>query len=87
MRAYIPRAARGMPESPYMKTLKAEAEVVGGSLDGLLLDLALYRYTIQKIVDILWVTGATLDRKSVHKQFYKMIRSYGFRAHVARNMI
>jgi len=86
MRAYIPRAARGMPEAPYMKALKAEAEVIGGSLDGLLLDLALYRYTTQKIVDVLWATGATLDRKSAHKQFYKMIRSYGFRAHVARNM-
>jgi len=86
MRAYIPRVARGMPESPYMKTLKAEAEVVGGSLDGLLLDLALYRYAIQKIIDVLWIAGAALDRKSVHRQFYKMIRSYGFRAHVARNM-
>jgi len=70
-----------------MKTLKAEAEVVEGSLDGLLLDLALYRYTTQRIIDILWVMGgAALDRKSVHKQFYRVIRSYGFRAHVARNM-
>jgi len=85
MRAYIPRVARGMPEA-YMKALKAEAEVVEGSLDELLLDLALYRYTIQKIIDVLWNTGATLDRKSVHKQFYKVIRSYGFRAHVAKNM-
>jgi len=87
MRAYIPREARGMPEAPYMKALKAEAEVIGGSLDGLLLDLALYRYTIQRIIDVLWVMGgAALDRKAIHKQFYKMIRSYGFRAHVARNM-
>jgi len=86
MRAYIPRAAWGMPEAPYMKALKAEAEVVEGGLDGLLLDLALYRYTIQKIIDVLWIAGTTLDRKSAHKQFYKVIRSYGFRAHVARNM-
>jgi len=86
MRAYIPRAARGMPDAPYMKALKAEAEVVGGSLDGLLLDLALYRYTTQKVIDVLWITRTTLDRKTVHRQFYKMIRSYGFRAHVARNM-
>jgi len=86
MRAYIPRVAWGMPEAPYMKALKAEAEVVGGSLDGLLLDLALYRYTTQRIIDILWIAGVALDRKTVHKQFYKMIRSYGFRAHVARNM-
>jgi len=86
MKASIRRIARRMPEGAYHRTLKAEAEVVEGDTGGLLWDLAVYRYALQRVVDALWDLDAIPKRDQAHQMFYGMLRSYGFRAHVARNI-
>ncbi len=54
MRASITRLARVMPEGTYYKTLKARVEAVNGDTNELLWDLAIHRYTLQKVIDALW---------------------------------
>jgi len=34
----------------------------------------------------LWDLGAVPEKSQVHQMFYDMLRGYGFRAHVARNI-
>jgi len=75
-----------IPEEVYHRVLKAEAEVVEGSINDLLWDLAIYRYAMQRVVDALWDLDKVPSRMQVHQMFYQMLRSYGFRAHVARNI-
>ncbi|MCC6017289.1 MAG: transposase, partial [Desulfurococcaceae archaeon] len=75
-----------IPEEAYRRALKAVAEVVEGSINDLLWDLLLYRYAMQRVVDALWDLDKVPSKAQAHKMFYQMLRSYGFRAHVARNI-
>jgi len=75
-----------MPEGAYRRTLKAVAEVVEGDIGDLLWDLVVYRYALQRVIDALWDLDATPKRDQAHQMFYNMLRGYGFRAHVARNI-
>jgi len=52
----------------------------------LLWDLVLYRYAMQRVVDALWDLDKIPSRSQAHRMFYNTLRSYGFRAHVARNI-
>jgi len=86
MKAFIrPRVGR-MPEGAYRRALKAEAEVVDGDIGDLLWDLVVYRHALQIVVDALWDLDAIPKRAQAHQMFYGMLREYGFRAHVARNI-
>jgi len=86
MKAFIHRSDRWMPEGVYHKALKAEAVVVEGDVRELLWDLVVYKHVLQKVVDALWDLD-TIPRKSqAHKMLYPMLREYGFRAHVVRNI-
>jgi len=48
--------------------------------------LTLYRHAMQRIVDALWDLDKVPNRSQMHQLFYQLLRSYGFRAHVARNI-
>jgi putative transposase len=86
MRGSIRLVNGRIPEGVYCRALKAEVEVVEGNLNDLLWDLLLYRYAMQMVVDALWDLDKVPSRMQVHQMFYQMLRSYGFRAHVARNI-
>ena len=75
-----------VPEGTHYKALKAEAEVIDGNVNDLLWDLAIHRYALQKVVDALWDLDELPKRSQLHQLFYPMLRQYGFRAHVARNI-
>jgi putative transposase len=78
--------ARQIPEGKRYRALKAEAEVVEGDLNDLLWDLAVHRHALQRVVDALWELDKLPNRSQAHQMFYAMLRSYGLRAHVARNV-
>jgi len=86
MMGSIRQLAWRIPEGVYHRALKVEAEVVEGSINDLLWDLMLYRYAMQRIVDALWDLDRIPNRSQAHRMFYNVLRSYGFRAHVARNI-
>ncbi|ADM27465.1 transposase, IS605 OrfB family [Ignisphaera aggregans DSM 17230] len=86
MKVSIHRSIRWMPEGAYHRTLKAEAEVVEGDLEDLLWDLVIYRYVLQRVIDVLWDLDVVPEKSQIHQMFYNMLRGYGFRAHVARNI-
>jgi len=86
MKGSIRQLAWRIPEGAYHRALKAEAEVVEGSLSDLLWDLLLYKYAMQRVVDALWDLDKIPNRSQAHQMFYQMLRSYGFRAHVAKNI-
>jgi putative transposase len=86
MRGSIRQLAWRIPEGAYHKALRAEAEVIGGSLNDLLWNLAIYRHAMQRVVDALWDLDKVPSRSQVHRMFYNVLRGYGFRAHVARNI-
>jgi putative transposase len=86
MKGYIRSLAGRIPEGAYHRALKAEAEVVEGSLSDLLWDLLLYRHAVQRVVDALWDLDRVPSKSQAHQMFYQMLKSYGFRAHVARNI-
>ena len=75
-----------IPEEAHHRALKTEAEIVEGSINDLLWDLMLYRYAMQRVVNALWELDKVPSRSQAHRMFYQMLRSYGFRAHVARNI-
>ena len=75
-----------MPEGTRYKALKSEAEVVDGNVRDLLWDLTVYKHALQRVVDALWDLDKIPSRAQVHQLFYPVLRSYGFRAHVARNI-
>jgi len=75
-----------MPEGVYYRTLKAGAEVVEGSANDLLWDLAIYKYALQRCVDALWELDEASKESQAHQLLYPLLRSYGFRAHVVRNI-
>jgi putative transposase len=77
---------RRIPEGVYCRALKAEAEVVEGNLSDLLWNLMLYKYAMQRVVDALWELDKVPSRSQAHQMFYNILRSYGFRAHVIRNI-
>ena len=85
MRASI-RLARRIPEGTHYRALKAEVEVVEGSINDLLWDLAMHRHALQRVVDALWDLDELPKRSQLHQLFYPMLRNYGFRAHVAKNI-
>lgn len=85
MKGYIP-FTRGIPEGTYYKALKTEVEVVNGNVNDLLWDLAICRYVLQKIIDALWCLDKLPSKSQLHQLFYPMLRNYGLRAHVARNL-
>jgi putative transposase len=66
--------------------LKARAEVIEGWLNDLLWDLTLYRHALQRVIDALWDLDKLPRKSQMHQLFYPMLRVYGFRAHVARNI-
>jgi putative transposase len=41
---------------------------------------------MQRVVDALWDLDKVPSRSQAHRMFYNVLRSYGFRAHVARNI-
>mgnify|MGYP001773003934 CR=1 FL=1 len=86
MKASIHLTSRWMPEGTYYKALKAEAEVVEGDTSDLLWDLVIYRHALQRVVDALWDLDKIPRKSQLHQMFYPMLREYGFRAHVARNI-
>ena len=86
MRASITRPARVMPEGVYRRALKAKAEIVEGELSDLLWDLNLYRYSLQRAVDALWELDKVPKKSQAHQLLYPVLKSYGFRAHVTRNI-
>jgi len=47
---------------------------------------AVYKYALQRSVDALWELEGLPKKSQVHQLLYPMLRSYGFRAHVARNI-
>ena len=75
-----------IPEGAYYRVLKAEAEVVEGSINDLLWDLTMHRHALQKAIDALWDLDELPKRSQLHQLFYPVLRQYGFRAHVARNI-
>jgi len=75
-----------MPEGAYHRALKAEAEVVEGDIRDLLWDLVVYRHALQRVVDALWDLDTSPKKSQAHQMFYGILRKYGFRAHVARNI-
>ncbi|WP_264890727.1 hypothetical protein [Vulcanisaeta souniana] len=75
-----------MPEGRYYKALRAEVEVAEGSINDLLWDLAIHRHALQKVIDALWDLDELPRRSQLHQMFYLMLRKYGFRAHVTRNI-
>jgi len=75
-----------MPEGVHRRALKAEAEVVEGELSDLLWDLNLYRYALQRAVGALWDLDKIPKKSQVHQLLYPLLKSYGFRAHVVRNI-
>jgi putative transposase len=78
--------ARQIPEGKHYRALKAEVEVVKGNFNDLLWDLAVHRHALQRVVDALWELDKLPNRSQAHQMFYAMLRSYGLRAHVARNV-
>jgi putative transposase len=86
MRGFIRQSSWWIPEGARYRTLKAEVEVVDGNLNDLLWDLTLYRHAMQKVVDALWGLDKIPNKSQAHQLFYNMLRSYGFRAHVVRNI-
>jgi len=86
MKGYIRSLAGRIPEGAYHRALKAEAEVIEGSLSNLLWDLLLYRHAVQRVVNALWDLDRVPSKSQAHQMFYQMLKSYGFRAHVARNI-
>ena len=86
MRGSIRLVDGRIPEGAYHRALKAEAEIIEGSVNDLLWDLLLYRYAMQRVVDALWDLDKVPNRSQSHRMFYNVLRSYGFRAHVARNI-
>jgi len=86
MKVSIHRSIRWMPEGAYHRTLKAVAEIVEGDIGDLLWDLVVYRYVLQRVVDVLWDLDVVPEKSHAHQMFYDMLRGYGFRAHVARNI-
>jgi len=86
VRGFVRLSFRRIPEGAYHRALKAEAEVVEGGLNNLLWDLVLHRHAMQWVVDALWDLDRVPSRSQAHQLFYNMLRSYGFRAHVARNI-
>jgi putative transposase len=86
MRGSICSLAGRIPEGAYHRALKAEAEVIEGDLNDLLWDLTLYRHAMQRVVDALWDLDSVPSRSQAHQMFYSILRSYGFRAHVTRNI-
>jgi len=75
-----------MPEGVYHRALKAVAEVVEGDIADLIWDLVFYRYVLQRVIDTLWDLDVVPEKSQAHQMFYGMLRGYGFRAHVARNI-
>jgi len=86
MKACIHRCIRWMPEGVCHRALKAVAEVVKGDIEDLLWDLVVYRYVLQRVIDVLWDLDVVPEKSQAHQMFYGMLRSYGFRAHVAKNI-
>jgi len=86
MRGSIRQLAWRIPEEAYHRALKVEAEVVEGSISDLLWDLLIYRYAMQRVVDALWDLDKVPSKAQAHQIFYNVLRSYGFRAHVVRNI-
>jgi len=86
MKVFIRSRAERMPEGVYHRTLKAVAEVIEGDIEGLLWDLMIYRYVLQRVIDVLWDLGEIPRKVQVHQMFYDMLRNYGFRVHVAKNI-
>ena len=86
MRASITRLARVMPEGTYYKALKARAEVIDGNINDLLWDLNIHKYALQKAIDALWDLDGVPKKSQTHQLLYPVLRSYGLRAHVARNI-
>ncbi|OYT47651.1 MAG: transposase [Desulfurococcales archaeon ex4484_42] len=85
MKAYI-SLAREMPEGVYRRALKAKVEVIEDNANDLLWDLAVHKYVLQKVIDVLWGLDKLPKKSQVHQLLYPMLRSYGFRAHVVRNI-
>jgi len=86
MKVSIHRGIRWMPEGAYHRTLKAVAEIVEGDLEDLLWDLVVYRYALQRVIDVLWDLDVVPEKSQAHQMFYNMLRGYEFRAHIARNI-
>jgi len=86
MRGSIRQLAWRIPERAYRRALKAEAEVVESNLNDLLWDLLLYRHAMQMVVDALWDLDKVPSKAQTHQMFYNVLRGYGFRSHVARNI-
>jgi putative transposase len=86
MRGFIRQSSWWIPEGAYHRALKAEAEVVEGGLNNLLWDLVLHRHVMQWVVDALWDLDKIPNKAQTHQLFYSVLRGYGFRAHVARNI-
>ena len=80
------RLAWRVPEGTRYKALKAEVEVIDGNVNELLWDLAVHRHAMQRVIDALWDLDELPKRSQLHQLFYPMLRNYGFRAHVARNI-
>jgi len=70
----------------FFRTLKAEAEIVEGDIGDLLWDPVVYRYVLQRVIDVLWDLDVLPEKSQARQMLYGMLRSYGFRAHVARNI-
>jgi len=75
-----------MPEGVYRRALKARAEIVDGDINDLLWDLNLYRYALQRAVNALWDLDKIPKKSQAHQMLYNVLRSYEFRAHVAKNI-
>ena len=86
MKGFIRSRNRRIPEEVYHRALKAVAEVVEGNLNDLLWDLAIYRYVMQRVIDVLWELDKVPNKSQIHQMFYSILRIYGFRAHVSRNI-
>ncbi len=41
---------------------------------------------MQRVVDALWDLDKVTSRSQAHQMFYNVLKGYGFRAHVARNI-
>ena len=73
-----------VPRGEYTLTLKAQGELVEGSLEELREELYLTRRATQRIIDCLWELDKLPTLNQVHQLFYKLLRNQGFRAHQAK---
>lgn len=75
-----------VPRGEYLLTLKAQGELIEGSIEELREEPYLTRTATQYLIDFLWEADRLPTLNQLHHAFYKQLRSQGFRAHQAEQI-